>query len=73
MALATAPASELHQPVSEQVSRWYALWHVMKRKPLGIASAGLMPSFLSASWAKSICMMAFFFTMPTSITRPTKA
>ena len=42
MALATAPASELHEPLSEQVSRWYALWHVMKRKPLGLASAGLI-------------------------------
>src|SRR5258705_5068625 len=42
MALATAPASELHGPLSGQVSRWYALWHVMKRKPLGIASAGLI-------------------------------
>ena len=42
MALATAPASEFHEPLSEQVSRWYALWHVMKRKPLGLASAGLI-------------------------------
>ena len=42
MALATAPASELHAPLSAEVSRWYALWHVLKRKPLGIASAGLI-------------------------------
>jgi ABC-type dipeptide/oligopeptide/nickel transport system permease subunit len=42
MALATAPASEFHEPLSEQVSRWYALWHVMKRKPLGLAAAGLI-------------------------------
>ena len=42
MALATAPASELHAPISAEVSRWYALWHVMKRKPLGLASAGLI-------------------------------
>ena len=42
MALATAPASELPAPVSAEVSRWYALWQVMKRKPLGLASAGLI-------------------------------
>ncbi|MDQ5832627.1 MAG: ABC transporter permease [Actinomycetota bacterium] len=42
MALATAPASEFHEPVSAEVSRWYALWHSMKRKPLGLASAGLI-------------------------------
>jgi ABC-type dipeptide/oligopeptide/nickel transport system permease subunit len=42
MALATAPASELPAPVSAEVSRWYALWQVMKRKPLGLASVGLI-------------------------------
>jgi ABC-type dipeptide/oligopeptide/nickel transport system permease subunit len=42
MAIATAPASEFQGPVSAEVSRWYALWHVMKRKPLGLASAGLI-------------------------------
>ena len=46
MALATAPASEFHAPVSAEVSRWYALWHVMKRKPLGLASAGLIASIV---------------------------
>ena len=42
MAIATAPASEFREPVSAEVSRWYALWHVLKRKPLGLASAGLI-------------------------------
>src|SRR5262245_62616956 len=42
MALATAPASELHEPVSAEVSRWHALLRAMRRKPLGIAAAGLI-------------------------------
>ena len=41
MALATAPApvSELQEQFSEEVSRWYALWVAIKRKPPGLASA----------------------------------
>ena len=35
-----------------------------------IASAGLFPSWRSACRAKSIIMMAFFFTIPISSTMP---
>ena len=43
MALATAPAaSDLDVPLSDEVSRWHALWTALKRKPLGLASAGLI-------------------------------
>ena len=41
--------------------------------PSKIASAGLLPSVRWASSAKSIIMMAFFFTRPTSMMMPTKA
>ena len=47
MALATAPASEFREPVSAEVSRWYALWHVMKRKPSGSPRPGSSPSSCS--------------------------
>ena len=38
-----------------------------------IASRGDFPSFRSASSAKSIIMIAFFFTMPISSTMPISA
>ena len=38
-----------------------------------IASRGLLPSVRSASRAKSIIMIAFFFTSPTSMMMPTNA
>ena len=38
-----------------------------------IASCALFPWLRSASIAKSIIMIAFFFTMPTSMMMPTKA
>ena len=38
-----------------------------------IASCALFPWFRSASMAKSIIMIAFFFTMPISMMMPTKA
>ena len=38
-----------------------------------IASAGALPSSRCASMAKSIIMIAFFFTMPTSMMIPTNA
>jgi len=38
-----------------------------------LPSAGLLPSVRWASSAKSIIMMAFFFTRPTSMMMPTKA
>ena len=38
-----------------------------------IASCGALPSLRRASIAKSIIMIAFFFTMPTSMMMPTKA
>ena len=38
-----------------------------------IASRGDLPSLRSASSAKSIIMMAFFFTSPINITMPTNA
>ena len=38
-----------------------------------MASTGVMPSLRSASSAKSIIMMAFFFTMPISSTMPISA
>ena len=38
-----------------------------------IASRGGFPSLRSASSAKSIIMIAFFFTRPTSMMIPTKA
>jgi peptide/nickel transport system permease protein len=41
MAIATAPA-RFDEPVALQLSRWQALWAVMKRKPLGMASAALL-------------------------------
>ncbi len=37
-----------------------------------IASAGPLPSARAASIAKSIIMIAFFSTMPTSMMSPTK-
>jgi ABC-type dipeptide/oligopeptide/nickel transport system permease subunit len=46
MALATAPASDLSQPVSEEVSRLLALWNALKKKPLGLASAMLILAIL---------------------------
>src|SRR5499425_45139 len=42
MAIATAPARSFDQPVTEQISRIRSLWTVMKRKPLGMISAGLI-------------------------------
>jgi len=36
-----------------------------------IASRAVFPWFRSASMAKSIMMMAFFFTIPTSMMMPT--
>jgi len=42
MAIATAPGRAFDQPVTEQVSRSRALWAVIKRKPLGMISAGLI-------------------------------
>jgi peptide/nickel transport system permease protein len=41
MAIATAPA-RFDEPVALQLSRRQALWAVMKRKPLGMASAALL-------------------------------
>ena len=38
-----------------------------------MASRGVLPWSRSASMAKSIIMMAFFFTIPTSMMMPTKA
>ncbi len=38
-----------------------------------MASSGFMPSLRSAARAKSIIMMAFFFTMPISRTMPISA
>ena len=38
-----------------------------------IACSARMPSLRCASMAKSIIMMAFFFTMPISMMMPTKA
>ena len=43
------------------------------RQPSKIASRGAMPSPRCLSSAKSIIMMAFFFTIPTSMITPTKA
>ncbi len=40
-------------------------------QPSKIASSGDLPSFRSASSAKSIIMMAFFLTIPISKTMPT--
>ena len=42
MAIATAPARSFEAPVTEQISRIRSLWTVMKRKPLGMISAGLI-------------------------------
>jgi len=42
MAIATAPARSFEEPVAEQISRIRSLWTVMKRKPLGMISAGLI-------------------------------
>jgi ABC-type dipeptide/oligopeptide/nickel transport system permease subunit len=42
MAIATAPASAIDEPTTVQVGRWQALWTVIKRKPLGMASAALL-------------------------------
>jgi ABC-type dipeptide/oligopeptide/nickel transport system permease subunit len=42
MATATAPASAFDEPTTVQVGRWQALWTVIKRKPLGMASAALL-------------------------------
>ena len=41
-------------------------------QPSKMAWAGAWPCFLCASRAKSIIMIAFFFTMPTSMITPTK-
>jgi len=43
------------------------------RQPSVIAVSASLPSFRCASSAKSICMMAFFLTMPISMMSPTKA
>src|SRR5262245_23993430 len=42
MAIATAPARGFDEPVAEQISRIRSLWAVIKRKPLGMISAGLI-------------------------------
>ncbi len=42
MAIAQAPASEFEGRISEEVSRWRALWASLKHKPLGLASAALI-------------------------------
>src|SRR4029453_16513406 len=44
MALATAPAQPFDEPVLAQISRGRALWTVIKRKPLGMVSAALLPA-----------------------------
>jgi len=43
------------------------------RQASKIASSGERPSLRCASSAKSIIMMPFFFTSPTSMMMPTKA
>ena len=42
MAIATAPGRTFDEPVTDHVSRIRALWTVIKRKPLGMVSAGLI-------------------------------
>jgi len=42
VAIATAPGRTFDEPVTDQVSRIRALWAVIKRKPLGMVSAGLI-------------------------------
>ena len=42
MAIATAPGRTVDEPVTDHVSRIRALWTVIKRKPLGMVSAGLI-------------------------------
>jgi ABC-type dipeptide/oligopeptide/nickel transport system permease subunit len=42
MALAPARVSDFEEPTTVELSRARALWGVVKRKPLGIASAGLI-------------------------------
>jgi len=42
VAIATAPGRTVDEPVTDHVSRIRALWTVIKRKPLGMVSAGLI-------------------------------
>jgi len=42
VAIATAPGRTFDEPVTDHVSRIRALWTVIKRKPLGMVSAGLI-------------------------------
>jgi ABC-type dipeptide/oligopeptide/nickel transport system permease subunit len=42
VAIATAPGRTVDVPVTDHVSRIRALWTVIKRKPLGMVSAGLI-------------------------------
>jgi ABC-type dipeptide/oligopeptide/nickel transport system permease subunit len=42
VAIATAPGRTFDEPVTDQVSRIRALWTVIRRKPLGMVSAGLI-------------------------------
>jgi peptide/nickel transport system permease protein len=42
MAIATAPIAGFEAPATDQIGRGQALWTVIKRKPLGMASAALI-------------------------------
>jgi peptide/nickel transport system permease protein len=42
MAIATAPASTFNEPTTVQLGRGQSLWAVIRRKPLGMASAALL-------------------------------
>ena len=42
MSIATAPIAGFGEPTTDQIGRGQALWTVIKRKPLGMASAALI-------------------------------
>ena len=46
MAIATAPTSTFTEPTTVQLGRGQALWVVIRRKPLGMASAALLTRLL---------------------------